>query len=60
MLKDANKQRGKRALWERLISDRAAAVYTYRFQERLKFRAKAFNAEPGSAGDPVKKAGICK
>jgi len=30
LLKDANKQRGRKALWERIISDRAAAESTYR------------------------------
>ena len=42
------------------MSDRAAAVSTYRFQERLKFRAANFNAPADSANAPVKKAGICR
>ena len=58
LAKDANKQRARKAQWERFISDRAAAVSTYRFQERLKYRAAKFNAAPGSAEDPVKKPGI--
>ena len=60
LAKDAIKQRDRKAQWERLMSDRAAAVSTYRFQERLKFRAANFNAPVDSANSPVKKAGVCR
>mmetsp|Transcript_66619 Transcript_66619/g.108099 ORF Transcript_66619/g.108099 Transcript_66619/m.108099 type:complete len:499 (+) Transcript_66619:91-1587(+) len=60
LLKDANKQRGRKALWERIISDRAAAESTYRFQERIKFRAANFNNSGSSADDPMKKPGLLR
>ena len=55
---DANKQRARKALWERLVSDRAAAADTYRFQERLKVRAAAFHKSGDE--DPVKTPGILR
>ena len=58
LAQDANKQKSRKATWERLISDRAAAVSTYRFQERLKYRAEHFNKAPDSPDNPVRKPGI--
>ena len=58
LAQDANKQKSRRATWERVISDRAAAVSTYRFQERLKYRAEHFNDPPDSPDNPLRKPGI--
>jgi hypothetical protein len=44
-LKEQNALRGKKASRERIISDRAAAESTWKFQERIKFRASHFNNE---------------
>lgn len=59
LVKDSNKQRARKAQWERLISDRAAAEATYRFQERLKYRADNFN-EHGGSNEPLRKPGILR
>lgn len=45
LLQDANKKRGMKAQWERLVSDRAAAASRYRFEKRLEKRADGFNAK---------------
>lgn len=60
LIKDANKQRSQKATWERLISDRAAAESTYRFNERLKYRAENFNFVSPDQRDPMRKPGILR
>lgn len=59
LVKDSNKQRARKAQWERLISDRAAAETTYRFQERMKYRAEYFN-DTGDGKEPLRKPGILR
>ena len=59
LVKDSNKQRARKAQWERLISDRAAAETTYRFQERMRYRAENFN-DTAEGKEPLRKPGILR
>lgn len=52
--KEVNATRAKKATWERIMKDRAAAETTYRFWERLKYRAQYFNAPSTDPKNPLK------
>jgi len=56
--KEENAARAKRATWERIMKDREAAETTYRFWEKLKYRAQYFNTTSTDANNPLKKAGV--
>ena len=56
--KEVNATRAKKATWERIMKDREAAETTFRFWEKLKYRAQYFNTTASDPKNPLKKAGV--
>ncbi len=56
--KEENAKRAREATWERIMKDREAAETTYRFWEKLKYRAQYFNTTASDPNNPLKKAGV--